>query len=73
MDLQEAYGFPVEAGIEILGIPHKDLADLADITPDEVDKILSKLLEKDWITVEPNKPALILKNLKQLAHLAGHR
>jgi CRP/FNR family cyclic AMP-dependent transcriptional regulator len=73
MDLQDAYGYPVDAGVEILSIPSKDLADLADITPEDVDKILEKLLEKDWIAIEPSKSALILKNTKQLAHLAGHR
>jgi CRP/FNR family cyclic AMP-dependent transcriptional regulator len=73
MDIQEDYGLPVEAGMEIISIPKADLADLADITPDEVDKILAKLLEKDWIAIDTNKPALVLKNIKQLAHLAGRR
>ncbi len=69
--LQETYGQPVEEGVELFDIPAQDLADLSDITPDETDKIMVKLDEKGWITRDVSRSSLVLKNTKQLAHLAG--
>ncbi len=69
--LQEAYGASVEDGVEILDIAPKDLADLADITPEEASKILAKLMEKGWVVRSSDRPVMRLKNTKQLAHLAG--
>ena len=69
--IQEAYGNPVEDGVEIFNIARRDLADLADITPDEVDRILTKLAEKGWLVEDPHRSVLRLKNTRQLAHLAG--
>ncbi|MGF1568262.1 MAG: Crp/Fnr family transcriptional regulator [Nodosilinea sp.] len=69
--LQEAYGQPVEDGVEIFTIPRPDLADLTDITLDEAAKIMAKLEEKGWIVPDAERSILRLKNVKQLAHLAG--
>jgi CRP/FNR family transcriptional regulator, cyclic AMP receptor protein len=69
--IQEAYGNPVEDGVEIFNIARRDLADLADITPDEVDRIIAKLTEKGWLIEDPQRSVLRLKNTRQLAHLAG--
>ncbi|HSM83166.1 MAG TPA: Crp/Fnr family transcriptional regulator [Nodosilinea sp.] len=69
--IQEAYGAPVEDGIELFNIPRKDLADLADITPDETEKIMAKLAEKGWLTEDTHRSILRLTNPRQLAHLAG--
>ncbi|NJL44625.1 MAG: Crp/Fnr family transcriptional regulator [Leptolyngbyaceae cyanobacterium SM2_3_12] len=69
--LQEAYGQSVEEGIEIFRIPQQDLADLADITGDEAEKIMAKLEEKGWIVQDPANSLLLLRNPKQMAHLAG--
>jgi CRP-like cAMP-binding protein len=69
--LQEAYGQPTEAGVELLNIPRKDLADLADISPDEATKILAKLLEKGWVVEDNARSVLYLRNTQQLAQLAG--
>lgn len=68
--LQDAYGEPVEDGVELFNIPRKDLADLADITPDEAERIMVKLAEKGWIVETANRPMLHLKNTRQLAQLA---
>jgi CRP/FNR family cyclic AMP-dependent transcriptional regulator len=70
-NLQDAYGTAVDDGVEILKIPPKDLADIADITPEEVSKIMAKLEEKGWVLSPRDRPVLLLKNTKQLAHLAG--
>lgn len=69
--IQEAYGNPVEDGVEIFNIARRDLADLADITPDEVDRIIAKLTEKGWLIEDPQRSVLRLNNTRQLAHLAG--
>ena len=69
--IQAAYGESVEDGVELLNIPRKDLADLADITPDEAEKIMVKLIEKGWIVEDEPRSLLRLKNIRQLAHLAG--
>ncbi|NJL48219.1 MAG: Crp/Fnr family transcriptional regulator [Leptolyngbyaceae cyanobacterium SM2_5_2] len=69
--LQEAYGQPVEDGVELFDIPAQDLADLSDITIDETAKILIKLDEKGWIIRDVSRSSLIFRNTKQLAHLAG--
>ncbi len=69
--IQEAYGNPVEDGVEIFNIARRDLADLADITPDEIDRIIAKLAEKGWLFEDPHRSVLRLKNTRQLAHLAG--
>ena len=69
--LQESYGQPVDEGVELLDIAAQDLADLSDITLDETTKIMAKLTEKGWLTQDPARTMLILKNTKQLAHLAG--
>jgi CRP/FNR family transcriptional regulator, cyclic AMP receptor protein len=44
---------------------------LADITPEEADKIMAKLAEKGWIVEDNARSVLRLKNTRQLAHLAG--
>jgi hypothetical protein len=61
----------VEDGVELFNIPRKDLADLADITPDEAERIIAKLAEKAWLVEDVTRSVLRLKNTSQLAHLAG--
>lgn len=73
MGLQEAYGQTTEQGIKLVNIPVADLADLADITPEETRKIIEKLQEKAWVEVDPTRGVLLLKQAKQMAHLAGKR
>ncbi|HEY9762497.1 MAG TPA: Crp/Fnr family transcriptional regulator [Trichocoleus sp.] len=67
----EAYGKPNELGTEIFNIPLKDLADVTDITEDEANKIMAKLIEKGWLKIDAERNTLTLVNLKQLNHLAG--
>lgn len=69
--LGETYGSPSEQGTEIFDIPHKDLADVSDISVEEATKIMEKLADKGWIKIEPDQQALFLTNMKQLFHLAG--
>jgi CRP/FNR family transcriptional regulator, cyclic AMP receptor protein len=71
VSLQEAYGQPVEAGVELLNMTPQDLADLSDITAEEASKIMAKLTEKGWVISDPNRAVLTLTSPKQLAHLAG--
>lgn len=69
--LQESYGQPTEEGIEIINIPLSDLANVADISQDEAEKIFAKLEEKGWLDPKPEQGVLLLKNAKQLAQLAN--
>jgi CRP-like cAMP-binding protein len=69
--LAENYGQPTERGMEIYNIPYKDLADITDISTEDTGKIMEKLESKGWIKRDPQKQALYLINIKQLAHLAG--
>lgn len=69
--LQESYGEPTEAGIEIFNISLKDLADVTDITEDEASKIIVKLEEKNWLKVEHDRGVITLINIKQISNLAG--
>jgi CRP/FNR family transcriptional regulator, cyclic AMP receptor protein len=67
----EDYGHPSEQGTEIFNIPLKDLAEVTDVSVEEATKIMEKLESKGWIATDPNRDALHLVNMKQLAHLAG--
>jgi len=69
--LADHYGEPTDEGTEILNIPEKDLADVADITVNETYKIVEKLRGKGWVKVDPHTNMMELLNLKQLANLAG--
>jgi CRP-like cAMP-binding protein len=67
--LGEFYGLPTEYGTEIFNVPHKDLADISDITIDEASKIMEKLESKSWIRTVPDRQAIYLLHMRQLAHL----
>lgn len=69
--LAQSYGHSTEKGAEIFNIPHKDLADITDISVDDTAKIMEKLDSKGWIKVDPARQTLYLTNIKQLAHLAS--
>lgn len=69
VSLAENYGQTTDQGTEIFKIPEQDLADVADITLDETQKILEKLVNKGWIEADNQNWHLV--NLKQLVHLAG--
>lgn len=67
--LTESYGQTTDQGMEIVNIPAADLADVADITPKEVQVILSKLQSKGWLEMDDTRIHFI--NFKQLTNLAG--
>jgi CRP-like cAMP-binding protein len=67
--LGENYGQATEKGIEILAISEQDLADLADISPEEAGEILEKLNAKGWLDREQFQQKVFLINIKQLSHL----
>ncbi len=71
VSLADAYGQAGDAGVEILNIPMKDMADVTDISEDEANKIFEKLTEKGWIKVDEAREVIILTNAKQLTQLAG--
>jgi len=69
--LAENYGRPTDRGTNIFNIPPQDLADVADITVEETQKILEKLDDKGWVAIDAIANNLCLIHLKQLTHLAG--
>lgn len=69
VSLADAYGETVAAGVEIFNLSPKDLADVSDISADEVSKILSKLQEKGWVLTQPDRQVILLPNLLQMNQL----
>lgn len=68
--LAENYGKSTQKGTAIFNIPDRDLADIADITLEEAQKILEKLASRNWLQIDSNNQILYLINLKQLNQLA---
>lgn len=69
--LAENYGQLTSAGTQIFNIPHKDLADITDISVEDTAKIMEKLDSKGWIKVDSVHQVLCLSNIRQLTHLAS--
>ncbi|NJL86335.1 MAG: Crp/Fnr family transcriptional regulator [Leptolyngbyaceae cyanobacterium SM1_1_3] len=69
--LSDAYGQAADQGTDIFNIPIADLADVADISDDEAQKIMGKLTEKGWLKTDDEHKVIHIYNSKQLAHLAG--
>jgi CRP-like cAMP-binding protein len=72
VSLAESYGESSDRGTRIYNIEPKDLADVSDISPEEAQKILMKLIDKKWLEIDEGDDLMYLTNTKQLAHLAGH-
>jgi CRP-like cAMP-binding protein len=68
--LADYYGRPRESAIALVNFPVSDLADLAQISPEEAGIILDNLIEKGLLEIDSNQQLLYLTNPKQLAHLA---
>jgi CRP-like cAMP-binding protein len=69
VNLAEKYGKSTERGVEIFQLSSPDLANLAQINPQEGQEILLKLQGKGWIEIDSNKQILAIPNLKNLHHL----
>jgi CRP/FNR family transcriptional regulator, cyclic AMP receptor protein len=69
VSLGESYGTASAQGTEIFNIPLKDLADVSDVSLEDVTKIMEKLQSKGWIKPHPRNEVLYLTNMQQLAHL----
>jgi len=71
VNLGESYGQESDQGKEIFNIPFKDLAEVTEIGVEETTKIMEKLHEKGWITIDNVNNIIYLVNFKQLMNLAG--
>lgn len=69
--LAENYGQPTDKGSDILNIPYQDLANVTDISLQETEKIMEKLLSKGWLNIDENDAVIHLLNMKHLSHLAS--
>ncbi len=70
ISLAETYGNDLGSSLQLLNIPILDLANVADIKPDEAGKIMDVLSGKGWIKAEESSQSLHLVNRKQLYQLA---
>ncbi|MCG6134323.1 MAG: Crp/Fnr family transcriptional regulator [Nostoc sp. LLA-1] len=71
VSLGESYGQESAKGKEILNIAFKDLAEVTEIGVDDTTKIMDKLHEKGWISIDSANNIIDLINFKQLINLAG--
>ncbi|WP_414564930.1 MULTISPECIES: Crp/Fnr family transcriptional regulator [unclassified Anabaena] len=71
VSLGESYGQESAKGKEILNIAFKDLAEVTEIGVDDTTKIMDKLHEKGWISIDSSNNIIDLINFKQLINLAG--
>lgn len=71
VNLAENYGKPTEEGMEILLLPEKDIADVAELNLEETQKFLRKFQNKGWLELNPNEQTLSITNIRQLSHLAS--
>jgi CRP/FNR family transcriptional regulator, cyclic AMP receptor protein len=70
VSLAEAYGNQVSAGtVDIVNLSPKDLSDLADVTLDEANKLLDKLIARGWVKPDPEKHVMHVLNMKQMSQL----
>jgi CRP/FNR family transcriptional regulator, cyclic AMP receptor protein len=69
VSLGDSYGTASVQGTEIFNISLTDLADVSDVSLEEVTKIMEKLQSKGWIKPDPKNQVLYLSNMPQLAHL----
>ncbi len=54
----------------IFNVPIKDLADVANISPEEAQQLLDKLAAKGWVKIDAAKQQLQIQSLPQLEQLA---
>ena len=71
--LAQRYGLPSSAGLRMLNVPQGDLANVADISVDDTQKIMEKLQDKAWIKTDQEEQSLYLCNERQLVQLANKR
>jgi CRP/FNR family cyclic AMP-dependent transcriptional regulator len=60
-------------GTELLFIPYKDMADLTQLSAEEVATILDKLMARKWLSIDPHAQAMTITNLKQINQIAMAR
>ena len=71
VSLGESYGQESSQGKEILNIAFQDLAEVAEISLEETSKIMQKLHEKGWITIDSANNIIALANWDKLVNLAS--
>jgi len=71
LSLADKYGKTTDNGVKLYNFSQKDLADLAQLTPEECSQVMNKLESKGLLTINPSKNSLFLTNIKQLHHIIG--
>jgi CRP-like cAMP-binding protein len=73
MGLADSYGSKTNAGIDIFSVPIQDIADLSEVSPEDTSKVLEKLKEKGWISIDPKRQVMGINSEKQMLQLATSR
>jgi len=73
VSLTQQYGTRDSEGPSIFRISNNDLANIADISPEDTQKIMDKLIDKGWIAVSDAEQLLRLCNERQLIQLSCQR
>lgn len=71
VSLGESYGQESSQGKEIFNIACHDLAEVAEISLEETTKIMQKLHQKGWITIDTANNTIALVNWEKLINLAS--
>lgn len=69
-NLAMTYGERKGEGVEMFDLAAEDLAAIADISTDEVKKIMAKITEKGWAKVDASTNTLSLPGVKHLVQLS---
>lgn len=68
---QPTTGQNLTTGSVIFNVPIRDLADITDISPDETQKIMTTLVNKGWVKIDPATNQLHILNSQELKLMAG--
>ena len=69
--LAETYGSKTDVGINIFNIPIQDIADLSEVSPEDITKVLDKLKEKGWIAIDLKRQVMSILNEKQMLQFSS--
>ncbi len=67
------YGLATNYGEKLWLFPVRDIADLSQTTVEETIKVIEKLCDRQWLTIDQQQHLLQVSNLKQIHQLANAR
>ncbi|MDX2255693.1 MAG: Crp/Fnr family transcriptional regulator [Pseudanabaenaceae cyanobacterium bins.39] len=73
MGLSSAYGSRTDAGVDLFNLPIQDIADLSEVSAEDTTKVMEKIKDKGWISIDLKRQVLSITNEKQMQQLATFR